>query len=88
MMCKGNPIEIAAVVVFKVIDTAKALFDVNKYKQFVEIQSETALRHVASKYPYDLFSGEGYNADEIAQQLSRELQDRLSLAGVGCWKPG
>jgi len=83
---EGNPIEIAAVVVFKVIDSAKALFDVDNYEQFVEIQSETALRHVASKYPYDDFSGEGTSlrghADEVAQELSRELQDRLSVAGV------
>jgi len=82
----GNPIEIAAVVVFKVVDTAKALFDVDNYEKFVEIQSETALRHVASKYPYDRFEGEGYslrgNADEVATELSAELQQRLSVAGV------
>ncbi|HHX49969.1 MAG TPA: SPFH domain-containing protein, partial [Clostridia bacterium] len=48
---EGNPIEIAAVVVFKVVDTAKAIFDVDNYEEFVEIQSETALRHVATKYP-------------------------------------
>ena len=52
---EGNPIEIAAVIVFKVVDTYKALFDVDSYEKFVEIQSETALRHVASKYPYDRF---------------------------------
>jgi regulator of protease activity HflC (stomatin/prohibitin superfamily) len=51
----GNPIEIAAVVVFKVIDSAKAIFDVDDYEKFVEIQSETALRHVATRYPYDTF---------------------------------
>lgn len=83
---EGNPIEIAAVVVFRVIDSAKALFDVDNYEQFVEIQSETALRHVASKYPYDNFTGEGYslrsNADEVADELSRELQMRLKVAGV------
>ncbi|BCG58378.1 SPFH domain-containing protein [Paenibacillus sp. URB8-2] len=83
---EGNPIEIAAVVVFKVINSAKALFDVDKYMEFVEIQSETALRHVASKYPYDGFSGTGMslraNADEIAKELAGELQDRLSLSGV------
>ncbi|AHV96561.1 SPFH domain-containing protein [Paenibacillus sabinae] len=83
---EGNPIEIAAVVVFKVINSAKALFDVDKYMEFVEIQSETALRHVASKYPYDSFSGTGMslraNADEIAKELAGELQDRLSLSGV------
>lgn len=84
---EGNPVEIAAVVVFKVVDTAKAIFDVDKYEQFVEIQSETALRHVASRYPYDTFdNGTGYslrgNGEEVAQELAQELQQRLSLAGV------
>jgi len=82
----GNPIEIAAVVVFRVIDTAKALFDVENYEQFVEIQSETALRHVASKYPYDNLDGGGYslrgNTEEVAAELAKELQSRLSVAGV------
>jgi len=82
----GNPIEIAAVVVFKVIDSAKALFDVEKYETFVEIQSETALRHVANKYPYDNFENEGYslrgNAEEVAAELAEELQQRLTAAGV------
>ncbi|WP_028547356.1 SPFH domain-containing protein [Paenibacillus sp. UNC451MF] len=83
---EGNPIEIAAVVVFKVVDSAKATFDVDRYEQFVEIQSETALRHVANKYPYDVFEETGYslrgNSEEIAEELSRELQERLSVAGV------
>lgn len=83
---EGNPIEIAAVVVFRVLDSAKALYEVDNYKQFVEIQSETALRHVASKYPYDNFKSEGYslrsNSDEVAGELSRELQERLKVAGV------
>ncbi|MBY9080476.1 SPFH domain-containing protein [Paenibacillus sp. HN-1] len=83
---EGNPIEIAAVVVFKVVNSAKALFDVDKYMQFVEIQSETALRHVASKYPYDGFSGTGMslraNAEEIAGELATELQERLTISGV------
>ncbi|MEN6326365.1 MAG: SPFH domain-containing protein [Syntrophomonas sp.] len=83
---EGNPIEIAAVIVFRVVDTARALFDVDDYEKFVEIQSETALRHVATKYPYDTFEGEGYslrgNADEVARELALELQERLSLAGV------
>ncbi|MFX3623594.1 MAG: SPFH domain-containing protein [Ectobacillus sp.] len=82
----GNPIEIAAVVVFKVTDTAKALFDVENYNEFVRIQSETALRHVATKYPYDtnddkVWSLRG-NAEEIAGELARELQERLSVSGV------
>lgn len=83
---EGNPIEIAAVIVFRVVDTARALFDVDDYEKFVEIQSETALRHVATKYPYDTFEGEGYslrgNADEVARELALELQERLALAGV------
>lgn len=83
---EGNPIEIAAVVVIKVIDSAKAIFDVDNYEKFVEIQSETALRHVATKYPYDDFDGSGSslrgNAEEIAAEIAQELQTRLSLAGV------
>ncbi|MBR2568061.1 MAG: SPFH domain-containing protein, partial [Paenibacillus sp.] len=82
----GNPIEIAAVVVFSVVDSAKALFEVDEYETFVEIQSETALRHVASKYPYDSVEGAGFslrsNAEEIAMELSDELQNRLGVAGV------
>jgi regulator of protease activity HflC (stomatin/prohibitin superfamily) len=83
---EGNPVEIAAVVVFKVIDSAKAIFSVDDYEQFVEIQSEAALRHVAAKYPYDSFDQEGYslrgNAEEVAGELARELQERLKDAGV------
>jgi len=83
---EGNPIEIAAVIVFRVVDTAKAIFDVDRYEQFVEIQSETALRHVASSYPYDNFQTEGYslrgNSEEVAKQLTLELQERLKVAGV------
>lgn len=83
---EGNPIEIAAVVVFKVIDTAKAIFDVDDYETFVEIQSETALRHVATKYSYDTFDDDSYslrgNAEEVSAELARELQDRLAPAGV------
>jgi len=83
---EGNPIEIAAVIVFKVVDTAKATFDVDKYEEFVEIQSEAAVRHVASKYPYDNFHDEGTslrgNAEEVSAELARELQNRLAVAGV------
>jgi len=83
---EGNPIEIAAVVVFRVVDSAKAMFDVDNYEAFVEIQSETALRHVATKYPYDNFHEEGLslrgNSEEIANVLMNELQARLELAGV------
>ncbi len=84
---EGNPIEIAAVVVFRVVDSAKALFDVDDYEEFVEIQSETALRHVATRYPYDTFEDDGGyslrgNAEEVAAELGTELQARLSVAGV------
>lgn len=82
----GNPVEIAAVVVYRVVDSAKALFEVNDYEQFVEIQSETALRHVATKYPYDDFDEDSYslrgNADEVAGELAAEIQERLKAAGV------
>ncbi|WP_312096296.1 SPFH domain-containing protein [Niallia sp.] len=82
----GNPIEIAAVIVFKVIDTAKAIFDVDNYEEFVEIQSETAIRHVATKYPYDTFENVELtlrgNAEEVSNELTTELQARLDLAGV------
>lgn len=83
---EGNPVEIAAVVVFRVVDTAKAIFDVEKYEQFVEIQSETALRHIATRYAYDNFEGQGFslrgNPEEVSQELMNELQQRLNLAGV------
>mgnify|MGYP001212035843 CR=1 FL=1 len=86
---EGNPIEIAAVVVFRVVDTAKAVFDVDDYESFVEIQSETAIRHIAARYPYDTLKEEDDsgitlrgNADEVAQELLKELQDRLTVAGV------
>ncbi|MGB4043956.1 MAG: SPFH domain-containing protein [Thermacetogeniaceae bacterium] len=83
---EGNPSEIAAVVVFRVINSAKAVFDVDDYEEFVEIQSETALRHVATKYPYDVFEDDGYslrgNTVEIAEELCHELQERLAIAGV------
>ncbi|MFD1170962.1 SPFH domain-containing protein [Oceanobacillus picturae] len=82
----GNPIEIAAVIVFKVVDAAKAVFDVDRYEQFVEIQSETAIRAVATKYPYDTFKDVELtlrgNAEEVSSQLTSELQDRLTVAGV------
>ena len=83
----GNPIEIAAVIVYRVIDPARAVLDVNNYIEFVEIQSETSLRHVAAQYPYDNFEDENdtclrRNGDEVSQKLLTELQDRLSIAGV------
>jgi regulator of protease activity HflC (stomatin/prohibitin superfamily) len=82
----GNPIEIAAVVVWQVRDTAKAIYAVDDFTKFVAIQTETAVRHVASSYPYDS-RGTGAlslrdNADEITQQLSAEISNRVRPAGV------
>jgi len=83
---RGNPIEIAAVVVWRVQDTAQAMFDVASYENYVRIQSESAVRHVASSYAYD--DGEPNEltlrggSDEISAALTRELQDRLAKAGV------
>ena len=83
---RGNPIEIAAVIVWRVHDTAQATFDVDDYENYVRIQSESAIRHLASAYSYDhgednevtLRSG----ADEVADALRAELQVRLAKAGV------
>lgn len=83
---RGNPIEIAAVIVWRVQDTAQAMFDVDDYENYIRIQSESAIRHVASAYPYDhgeeneitLRSG----VDEVSQALRQELQARLDKAGV------
>ena len=84
----GSPIEIATVVVWRVIDGAKALFDVDHYEQFVNIQVETAVRSLATGHPYDPRDAEGNeislrgNQEEIAAELRSELQKRLSIAGV------
>jgi regulator of protease activity HflC (stomatin/prohibitin superfamily) len=80
----GNLIEIAAVVVWRVRDTYEAVFEVEDYEQYVATQSETAVRQLASSYPYD---AEGtislrHNAEEISEELRRALQERLNLAGV------
>jgi regulator of protease activity HflC (stomatin/prohibitin superfamily) len=84
---EGNPIEIAAVVVYKVFDSAKAVFDVEDYKEFVHTQSETGLRHIASQYPYDNVNNDfeislRQHSDEVANELTKDLQQRLELAGV------
>ena len=82
----GNPIEIAAVVVWQVEDTAKAIYAVDDFVQFVATQAETAVRHIATSYAYETH-GSGQlslrdNADEITQQLSAEIQARVTPAGV------
>jgi len=83
---QGSPIEIAAVVVWKVFDTAEALFEVDDYEEFVQIQSESALRNLSTTYPYEPHEGEGTalrsHPNEIAQALCEEIQDRLEKAGV------
>jgi len=82
----GNPIEIAAVVVWHVTDSSRALFDVDNYEQFVAIQAETAIRTLATEYPYDAQDGERSslrgNQQEIADALKVQLQTRLEVAGV------
>jgi regulator of protease activity HflC (stomatin/prohibitin superfamily) len=83
---RGNPIEIAAVVVWRVQDTAQATFDVDDYETYVATQSESALRHMANQYPYD--HGEQNestlrsNVAEVSQALREELQERLAKAGI------
>jgi regulator of protease activity HflC (stomatin/prohibitin superfamily) len=82
----GNPIEIAAVIVWRVVETAEAVFEVNQYENFVNVQSESALRNLATSYPYDAHE-EGQmslrmSAGEIAHKLREEIQDRLAKAGV------
>src|SRR5215475_14091082 len=82
----GNPIEIAAVVVWQVTDTAKAVFEVDEFEEFVAIQAETAVRHIANSYPYDAHE-EGQmslrdSADEITHKLAVEIGARVAAAGV------
>jgi regulator of protease activity HflC (stomatin/prohibitin superfamily) len=81
----GNPIEIAAVIVWKVTDSARAVFDVDNYEQFVAIQSETAIRSLTSEYPYDGEEDSASlrgNPQEIAENLKKHIQSRLEIAGV------
>ncbi|MFF1721355.1 MULTISPECIES: SPFH domain-containing protein [Streptomyces] len=82
----GNPIELAAVVVWKVEDTAQATFEVDNFVKFVATQTETAVRHIAIEYPYDAHEEDGLslrgNADEITQKLATELHARVESAGV------
>jgi regulator of protease activity HflC (stomatin/prohibitin superfamily) len=84
----GNPIEIAAVIVWQVNDTAKALFDVENYIQYVNIQSESAVRHLANSFPYDNYEDEEARitlrdgAEEVSKMLEQELNQRLERAGI------
>jgi hypothetical protein len=82
----GNPIEIAAIVVWRVVETAEAMFEVNDYEHFVHVQTESALRHMSSTFPYDAHE-EGElslrgSAAEVSQRLQHEIQERLDTAGV------
>ena len=86
---RGNPIEIGAVVVWHVQDTAKALFDVDQYEHYVQVQSESAVRHLANNYPYDHSDDSPDremtlrdNTDTISEALEKELRERLFRAGV------
>ena len=83
---QGNPIEIGAVIVWRVVDSAKAVFDVEDYREFVAIQSETAIRALANRYPYDIYEEDVIslrsNPDDMADVLQKETQQRLEVAGV------
>ena len=83
---RGNPIEIAAVVVWKVIDTAEAVFEVDDYINYVHVQSEAAVRNLATNYPYDAFEENEESMvghlPEISEHLKKENQDRLTTAGI------
>jgi len=82
----GNPVEIAAIVVWQVADSAKATYAVDSYENFVSVQSESALRHVATSHPYDDTTGTGTSlrgsTDVVAAQLAREVAERVVIAGV------
>ena len=82
----GNPIEIAAIVVWRVVETAEAMFEVNDYEHFVHVQSESAVRHMSTTFPYDAHE-EGElslrgSAAEVSHRLQHEIQERLATAGV------
>jgi len=83
---RGNPIEMAAQIVWRVVDTAQALFDVDDYKQFVRVQVEAAIRTIGSRYPYDDFEHLEItlrgNHDQVGAELRTELQARLAVAGI------
>ncbi len=82
----SNPIEVAAIVVWRVVETAEALFEVDDYENYVKVQSESAVRAMASSYPYDSHTPNepalSTHADEVAENLMRQLSERLAKAGV------
>jgi regulator of protease activity HflC (stomatin/prohibitin superfamily) len=83
---RGNPIDIAAVVVWRVTDTAQAVFDVDEFRHYVTVQSESALRHLATEYPYDTTEDDQLSLrgsmDEVSESLTHQLKERVSQAGV------
>ncbi len=86
----GNPVMISTILVWKVTDTYKAAFDVDNYENFVRVQTDAAVRKLASMYPYDNFADEGHEEDitlrssvnEVSETLEKELEERLSIAGI------
>lgn len=83
---EGNPVEIAAVVVWRVVDTAEALFEVDDYGNFMKVQTEAALRNLATSYPYDTHQADEMSLRgstlEVAEHLKKEIQERLTKAGI------
>lgn len=86
----GNPVMISTILVWRVTDTYKAAFDVDNYENFVRVQTDAAVRKLASMYPYDNFADEGHEEDitlrssvnEVSETLEKELEERLSIAGI------
>lgn len=86
----GNPIMISTILVWRVLDTYKAAFDVDNYENFVRVQTDAAVRKLASMYPYDNFADEGHTEDitlrssvnEVSETLEKEIEERLSIAGI------
>ncbi len=86
----GNPVMISTILVWRVTDTYKAAFDVDNYENFVRVQTDAAVRKLASMYPYDNFADEGHDEDitlrssvnEVSETLEKELEERLSIAGI------
>ena len=83
---RGNPIEMSAQIVWRVVDTAQALFDVDDYKEFIRVQVEAAIRKIGARYPYDDFDHQDVtlrgHLDEVAVELRKELIERLAIAGI------